>query len=98
MALKEKVENGMLIDAKPKAKKVIERIFRVKEIKGDLPYTLLWIGKHKLPSINHFTHLENAIRAKTNLEAFGVKPSLLIDYNHCKMADKEEKLLKKATE
>ena len=98
MGIKEKVKNEMLIEAKPKAKRIVERIFRVKENKGDLPYTLIWIGKHELPSINHFTRLEDAIISKNNLEAFGIKPSLLIDYNHCKMADKKEKLLKKATE
>ena len=97
MGLREKIENEMLIEAKTKTKLVIERIFRVKENKGDLPYILMWIGKNKLLSINHFTQLENAVRAKDSLEIFGIKSSLLIDYNHCKMANKEEKLLMKTT-
>lgn len=93
MTLIQKVKSEMLIETKPKAKKVVEHIFRVKENKGGLPYTLMWIGKHKLPTINHFTYLLDALQAKNNLEVFGIKPSLLIDYEHCKMSDKKEKLL-----
>ena len=63
--------------------------FRVIHRKGDLPFILFWIGKHKLPSVQHFTKLEDALQSKKNLEAFGLNPSLSIDYHHCQIWDKK---------
>lgn len=59
--------------------KEVEQQFKVIEKRGGLPYVVMWIGKHHLPSIQHFSTLKDANAKVEYLEQLNIAPTLLLD-------------------
>jgi len=55
--------------------------FTLTERHGGLPFIVMWIGLHKLPTIQHFGTLEEAKGQYNKLTELGREPALLLDIN-----------------
>ena len=55
--------------------------WRLVEEPGKLPYVVIWVGLHKLPSLQHFASFDGAQKHANYLIKLGREPAILLDVN-----------------